>query len=76
MTDWGHLTGRAVTVYALGITYRGRVVEMGEASLLLKAEGGFREIPWDQITRIEETDLGAEIGAVRSGRDTPPEDGA
>jgi hypothetical protein len=54
MKDWRHLRGKAVTVHSSGITYRGTVVEMGVASLILKAGSGFREIPWERIQRIEE----------------------
>jgi hypothetical protein len=56
VTDWRNLRGKTVIVHALDITYRGTVVEMGETSLLLKAEGGFREISWAQITGLEELD--------------------
>lgn len=54
MKDWSRLRGKSVTVHASGITYRGVVVEIGVASLLLKASSGFREIPWERIQRIDE----------------------
>lgn len=54
MKPWSNLRGREVTVLASGIRYRGTVVEMGEESLLLRSATGFREIPWERVTRIEE----------------------
>ena len=74
MRDWRNLGGKNVTVHAQGIIYRGTVVEMGETSLLLKAAVGFREIPWDRITGIEEADsnLGPDLNAGAHG---PPPKG-
>lgn len=54
MRDWRRIRGKKVTVHALGVAYRGTVVEMGEKTLVLKGRGGFQEIPWDRISRIEE----------------------
>jgi hypothetical protein len=54
MTDWRKLRGRTVTVHASGTSYRGTVVEIGVHSLLLRATAGFREIPWERITRVVE----------------------
>ena len=54
MTDWAKLRGHSVSVYAGGVLYRGTVVELGPHSLLLRAAGGFREIPWEKITRVLE----------------------
>lgn len=54
MTDWKKLKGKNVTVYAAGVVYRGTVVELGIGTLLLRAAGGFREIPWETISRVVE----------------------
>lgn len=63
MRDWRSLRGKTVSVDASGTSYRGRVVEMGETSLVLRTPGGFCEIPWERITKIDE---------VEPGRETPP----
>lgn len=57
MNHGRNLKGKQVTVHASGTVYRGTVVEMGEDTLVLRAAGGFREIPWDRVTRV--TDEGA-----------------
>ncbi|MBI5015439.1 MAG: hypothetical protein HZB55_08095 [Deltaproteobacteria bacterium] len=62
MKDWRHLRGKSVIVQAAGITYRGTVVELGPANLLLKAASGFREIPWERVQRIDELPEGAGRG--------------
>lgn len=54
MWQYKDLTGKEVVVHASGMTYAGRLVEMGETSLLLRAETGFREVPLNQVTRVEE----------------------
>ena len=54
MRDWQHLKGKKVVVNAGGIQYRGVVMELGERTLLLRAAGGHREIPWERITRMQE----------------------
>ena len=66
MRQWQHLRGKAVVVVATGVTYRGTVVELGVATLLLKAPSGFREIPWERIQHIEE-----EPGGKGSGLAAP-----
>lgn len=58
MKDWRHLKGKRVVVSAGGVEYRGTVLELGETSLLLRAAGGHREIPWERVTRMRE-DRGA-----------------
>ncbi len=55
MTDWRRLVGREVSVTASGLLYRGKVVELGPHSLLLKTVTGVREIPWERITRVTES---------------------
>ena len=55
MWQYKDLTGKQVTVLASGVVYSGRLVEMNETSLLLRADTGFREIALDQVTRVEET---------------------
>ena len=54
MKDWRHLKGRKVVVTAAGVEYRGTLVELGETSVVLRAPGGHREIPWARVTRIRE----------------------
>ncbi len=54
MKDWRHLKGKRVVVTAVGVEYRGTVLEMGEHGLLLRADGGHREIPWARVTRMRE----------------------
>jgi len=54
MTEWHRLRGRRVQVHASGVAYRGVVVEMGEASLLLRSDSGMQEIPWDRISQVAE----------------------
>ena len=53
MRDWRHLKGKQVVVTAGGVQYRGKVIELGERNLLLRADGGHREIPWERITRMQ-----------------------
>ena len=53
-TDWRRLTGKRVAVTALGVEFRGVVVEMGERGILLRAQSGYREIPWDRISSVRE----------------------
>ena len=65
MRDWKHLRGKSVIVHASGIVYRGVVVELGVSNLLLRAPAGFREIPWERVTRIVESPPGPR-GGVRS----------
>ena len=54
MWQYNNLTGKQVVVYASGVTYKGRLIEMNETSLMLRAETGFREILLNQVTRVEE----------------------
>jgi hypothetical protein len=56
MTEWRHLKGKHVAVHAFGTVYRGVVVELGAASLLLKGVAGALEVPWERVTRVEETE--------------------
>lgn len=72
MKDWRHLKGRRVTVRAAGTVYRGTIVELGETSLVLRAEAGFREVPWDRILRIDDEGPGAPSGADRPRGPLPP----
>ncbi len=52
--DWRGLTGKAVVVVAGGIRYRGVLLEMGDASLVLRSARGFQEIPWERVTSLAE----------------------
>jgi hypothetical protein len=61
LKDLRTLKGKKVEVRASGIVYRGVVVELGPSTLVLKGTGGFQEIPWERITRMEE-DRGAGTG--------------
>ncbi len=66
-SDWRRLTGKPVRVTALGVEFRGVVVEMGERGLLLRTQTGYREIPWDRITSVRELpDAGAPGRAPRA----------
>ena len=53
-SDWRRLTGKRVSVTALGVEFRGVVVEMGERGILLRTPSGYREIPWDRISSVRE----------------------
>lgn len=48
------LTGKVVEVFANGITYRGRLVEINEAELCLEAESGWIVIPNDSVQSVRE----------------------
>lgn len=48
-----NFTGKNVVVSAGGVTYRGRLVEMTESSILLKMESGFIEIPMDSVHELK-----------------------
>ena len=54
MREWRHLKGKRVVVSAAGVEYRGVVIELGESTLLLRAAGGHREIPWERVTAMRE----------------------
>ncbi len=54
-SDWRGLTGKQVAVTALGVEFRGVVVEMGERGILLRTQSGYREIPWDRISSVRKT---------------------
>lgn len=58
MLHWKNYTGKHVVVQALGVVYEGVVFEMTEASLLLKAPMGIREIPLEAVTRLDLKDDG------------------
>jgi hypothetical protein len=53
MRNWNDFRGKDVVIQAGGTAYRGRMVEMTAEAILLKAEGGYREIQMDKVTRIE-----------------------
>lgn len=48
------LTGKFVEVFANGITYRGRLVEVNEEELCLMAESGWIVIPNDSVQSVRE----------------------
>ena len=53
MRTWNEYTGQEVTLYAMGITYKGRIIEMTEGSVLLRSDLGHREIPMGAVVKIE-----------------------
>ena len=56
MWQYNDMTGKQVVVHASGLTYEGRLIEMNETSLMLRAETGFREILLEQVTRVVEVE--------------------
>ncbi len=48
------LIGRIVEVNANGITYRGRLVEIGETEINLESDLGWIVIPIEQVASINE----------------------
>ncbi len=71
MRDWRNLRGKTVCVKASGVTYRGCVVEMGEAALVLRTAGGVCEVPWDRVTAIDEVGPGQGGPSGPGGRSGP-----
>jgi len=59
MMDYFQLVGREVVVIADGITYRGRLVEMGEEDLHLESSSGWITLPVERISRVEPTESGS-----------------
>lgn len=51
--EYFQLVGREVEVIADGISYRGRLVEMGEEDLHLETESGWLTIPIERVARVE-----------------------
>lgn len=49
-----NLIGKTVVVFANSITYRGRLVEIGETEIHLEAESGWITIPVAQVSSIRE----------------------
>ncbi|MFN3480463.1 MAG: hypothetical protein ACK415_08760 [Thermodesulfovibrionales bacterium] len=49
-----HLIGKIVEVTANDITYRGRLVEMGETEVYLESDLGWIVIPVEQIASMRE----------------------
>lgn len=49
-----HLIGKVVVVFANSITYRGRLVEIGETEIYLESESGWITIPTAQVSSIRE----------------------
>ena len=54
MRGWRDLTGKEVVVQTAGMRYEGKLIEMTDVSLILKAVTGYREVPMDRIVRVEE----------------------
>ncbi|MDP2167246.1 MAG: hypothetical protein Q8J64_02810 [Thermodesulfovibrionales bacterium] len=50
------LIGKKVVVEAMGITYTGRLVEMGETEVHLEGESGWIVVPVENISSIREAD--------------------
>jgi hypothetical protein len=66
-SNWKNFTGKEVIVYASGVTYRGKLIEMNESSILLRASTGHREIPLEGVSRMElAEDAGGTGGGIRS----------
>lgn len=50
------LMGKMVIVEAIGITYTGKLVEIGETEIHLETESGWIVVPVDNISSIREAD--------------------
>jgi len=48
------LTGKVVEVFANGITYCGRLVEISDKELCLESESGWIVIPIDSVQSVRE----------------------
>jgi len=68
MGNWKHLEGKEVIVYASGLTYEGKLIEMNETSILLRAPTGHREIPLEKVVKMEPKNSGgfSDAGGIRS----------
>jgi hypothetical protein len=53
MMHWRDYTGKEVVVHSQGTTYRGRMVEMTDDAILLRADTGHCEIMMATVTGIE-----------------------
>lgn len=54
MLSWSNLTGKEVVVHTAGMIYEGKLIEMTDTSLILRAVTGYREVPMDRVVRVEE----------------------
>ena len=69
MLNFRDFTGKEVTITASGMTYTGKVIEVNENCIILKASAGYREIPMDSVNKVDEIGAAAQC---RLGSGLPP----